>query len=102
MMKNKQVEIGIEFSKLRKKIGSVTFKKLKQPKGAFLMASLDFDYLEKANIPNNWNFHICSGNAENHDHFLLSRAQAQKLHQILGNFLNEYERKFTEKDIIKK
>jgi hypothetical protein len=94
MAKNNQVEIGVEFSKLRKKIGTVNFKKLKQPKGAFLLASLDFDYLEKPNIPKNWNFHVCTGNAENHDHYLLSYKQAEELYAVLGKFLCEYDKKF--------
>ena len=96
-MKNSNDEIGKEFSKIRKKIGTVHFKKLKEPKGSFLMASLDFDYLENVNTPSNWNFHFCTGNEENHDHYLLSKAQAEKLYGVLGNFLKEYEKQFNKK-----
>jgi hypothetical protein len=37
------------------------------------------------------------GNEENHDHYLLSKAQAEKLYGVLGNFLKEYEKQFNEK-----
>ncbi|MDD4976815.1 MAG: hypothetical protein PHY93_20840 [Bacteriovorax sp.] len=84
-----------EFSKMiRKRIGSVTFKKLKQPRKSYFLASLDLDDLDGINKRSNWNFHICVGDDETHEHYLLTKVQAEKLHTVLSNYLTEYDKKF--------
>lgn len=83
-----------EFSKTRKRIGSVTFKKLKQPLKSYFSASFDLDDLDGINKRSNWNFHICAGDSEAHEHYLLTKKQAEELHAVLDNFLCEYDKKF--------